>query len=45
MTISNYKSAFKKFENSIASKKIQLKDTAKDFKKRTSELQIAIKRI
>jgi chromosome segregation ATPase len=45
MTISNYESAFKKFENSIASGKIQLKDTAKDLERRTSELQIAIKRI
>jgi chromosome segregation ATPase len=45
MTISNYESAFKKFENSIASGKVQLEDTAKDLERRTSELQIAIKRI
>ena len=45
MTISNYESAFKKFENSIASGKVQLEDTAKDLERRTSELQIAMKRI
>jgi hypothetical protein len=38
MTISNYKSAFKKFENSIASRKVQLKDIAKDLKRRRLEL-------
>jgi chromosome segregation ATPase len=45
ITISNYESAFKKFENSIASGKMQLEDTAKDLERRTSELQIAMKRI
>ena len=44
-TISNYKSAFKEFESSIAAGKVQLKDIAKDVEKRTSELQIVIKRI
>jgi hypothetical protein len=38
ITISNYKSAFKKFENSIVSKKIQLKNTAKDLERRILEL-------
>lgn len=45
MTISNYESAFKNFENSITSGKVQLEDTAKDLERRTSELQIAMKRI
>lgn len=43
--ISNYKLAFKKFENSITFKKVQLKDIAKDLKKKILELQITIKRI
>jgi chromosome segregation ATPase len=45
ITISNYESAFKQFENSIASRKLQLEDTAKDLERRTSELQIAMKTI
>ncbi|PVH72505.1 hypothetical protein DL98DRAFT_520426 [Cadophora sp. DSE1049] len=45
MTISNYELAFKGFENSIASGKLQLEDAAKDVERRTSELQIAMKRI
>jgi chromosome segregation ATPase len=42
---SNYKSAFKEFESSIAAGKVQLEDTAKDVERKTSELQVAMKRI
>jgi hypothetical protein len=38
ITISNYESAFKKFENSTASRKVQLEDTAKNLESKTSEL-------
>jgi hypothetical protein len=40
--ISNYESAFKKFENNIISGKVQLEDTAKNLEKRISKFQITM---
>jgi hypothetical protein len=37
--------AFKKFENNITSRKVQLEDITKDLERKLLDLQIAIKRI
>lgn len=44
-TISNYQSTFENLENSIASGKVQLEESAKEVERKTSELQIAMTRI